>query len=190
MVGRITTTPIVTIRSTVATVGRVLIGAVLGVTAVAALAGAPGDASPTAAADARFAALMVPHHEAGIALDDLALRRTDDVRVRHLAFEMNSYQGRELDDLRDLAGDAAPGPAHPDGMPSPTELADLATRTGADFDRAFLTLMIRHHEGAVTMAERDGRAGTGAGVRAMADTLVRVQTDQLSRMRDLLAELG
>lgn len=142
-------------------------------------------------ADARWAAMMVPHHEAGLALDDAALRRTDDVRVRRLAFEMNAYQGRELEELRTLAA-AAPAHDHPEpaGMPTAAELASLETLEGTDFDRAFLTLMIRHHEGAVAMATAEGRAGTSARVRAMADAVVRVQTDQLDRMRVLLSELG
>ena len=155
----------------------------------AAGAVACGDA-PVRAADAHFAAMMVPHHEAGIALDDAALRRTDDVRVRHLAFEMNSYQGRELDDLRALAGHATGPPMVPMGMPTAAELAELETLRGEAFDRAFLTVMIRHHEGAVAMAELDGRAGTGPGIRRLADALIAVQNDQLARMRALLNELG
>lgn len=161
----------------------------VGAVGLAGGAVACGDAH-VRAADAHFAAMMVPHHEAGIALDDAALRRTDDVRVRHLAFEMNAYQGRELDDLRALATHATGPPMTPMGMPTANELAGLESLRGAAFDRAFLTIMIRHHEGAVVMAERDGRAGTSAAVRRLAEVLVIAQTDQLTRMRALLSELG
>jgi uncharacterized protein (DUF305 family) len=179
---------IVTIRRAVATVGRLIVTG-LAVSGLATGATACGGA-PVRVADAHWAAMMVPHHEAGIALDDAALRRTDDVRVRHLAFEMNSYQGRELDDLRALAAHATGPPMAPTGMPTAAELADLESRRGEAFDLAFLTLMIRHHEGAVTMAERDGHAGTSAGVRRLADGVAAVQRDQLARMRALLSELG
>ena len=130
---------------------------------------------------------MVPHHLVGIALDDAALRRTDDVRVRHLAFEMNAYQGRELDALRTLAAGHDAGHPSPLGMPTDAELAGLERLSGAAFDGAFLTLMIRHHEGAVAMAGSEGRAGTSAAVRRLADAVVRVQTAQLDRLRALLA---
>lgn len=185
----ITTTTIVTIRRTVATVGRTFLRVALLAGTLLAGTVACGDPPPRAA-DAHWAAMMVPHHEAGIALDDAALRRTDDVRVRNLAFEMNGYQGRELDDLRALAVRSTAPPMTPLGMPAPAELAGLETLVGPTFDRAFLTLMIRHHEGAVTMAQRDGHAGTSAEVRRQADSLARVQTDQLARMRALLSELG
>ena len=144
-----------------------------------------GSGGGPSVADVRWASMMVPHHTAGIALDDLALARTDDVRVRHLAFEMNGYQGGELDELRRLAGgvDASEMAL---GMPTAAEMADLRGRSGPDFDRQFLTLMIRHHEGALAMA---GAPGTSAKARRVADTLVAVQTEQLARMRALLVEL-
>ena len=150
------------------------------------LAAACGSGGRPTAADVHWASMMAQHHTAGIALDDMALARTDDVRVRHLAFEMNGYQGRELDELRSLAGGADASDMAL-GMPTEDEMADLAARRGADFDRQFLTLMIRHHEGALAMA---GAPGTSAKVRRVADTLVAVQTEQLARMRALLAELG
>jgi uncharacterized protein (DUF305 family) len=136
-------------------------------------------------ADIHWASMMVPHHEAGITLDDLALTRTDDVRVRHLAFEMNGYQGGELDELRRLARGAPSDMAV--GMPTAAEMADLAERHGPGFDRQFLTLMIRHHEGALAMA---GAPGASARVHRLAATLVTVQTEQLARLRALLAEIG
>jgi uncharacterized protein (DUF305 family) len=40
------------------------------------------------------------------------------------------------------------------GMATPEQLARLATLRGAEFDRFFLELMIRHHQGALTMVER------------------------------------
>jgi uncharacterized protein (DUF305 family) len=130
---------------------------------------------------------MVPHHEAGIALDDLALARTDDVRVRHLAFEMNGYQGDELTTLRRIAGGVArPDDAH--GMPTAAELDELARLRGPSFDRRFLTAMIRHHEGAVAMAGH--LDGASDEVRRLAATIVTAQTAQLERMRALLTELG
>ena len=146
-----------------------------------------GCADSATAADAHWAAMMVPHHTAGIALDDLALARTDDVRVRHLAFEMNGYQGAEQDELRRLAGNAHTS-TMATGIPTAAEMEDFGTRTGVDFDRTFLALMIRHHEGALAMT---AAATLSAGVRhRLADDLVTVQTAQLARMQALFTELG
>ena len=143
------------------------------------------------AGDASWAAMMVPHHLAGVALDELALRRTDDVRVRQLAFQMNGYQGRELDELRRLAASAPPGdyPGMAVGMPATTELDALGRLSGADFDRTFLTLMIRHHEGAVAMSAPEADHAATTAARRLADRVVTVQRRQLDEMRALLSAL-
>ena len=39
------------------------------------------------------------------------------------------------------------------GMASPEQMAELAAASGTDFDRLFLQLMIKHHEGALKMVE-------------------------------------
>ncbi len=51
----------------------------------------------------------------------------------------------------DHAAHAAPGGMK--GMATPEQMAALAAANGTDFDRLFLTLMIKHHEGAVEMVE-------------------------------------
>ena len=190
-------------------------------TAIAALAIVTGSAlaGPGCApargpnpADVAFATTMVPHHEMGITLDELAVAGAADVRVRRVAFEMNSYQGPELDQLRKWArtwgGATSPGtgttadamsrpmtapPADPMtgpmGMPGLGQLDRLRAATGPAFDTLFLTLMIAHHEGAVSMAQHEHAAGSDRRAVAMAGRIATVQERQLAAMRSLLAEL-
>ena len=205
----ISTTQIVTIPERFATLGAATVRA----TAVAGRLGAAfalvtvlaagcARVSGHSAVDAAFAAAMVPHHEMGLTLDQLAEAGAEDVRVRRLAFEMNGYQGSELDQLRSWTtawggGMAAmhqgPDGSRPDGamgMPGATDLATLAASRGPAFDRLFLTLMITHHEGAVTMADHEVGAGRNGAAVALAGRIARVQRSQLAAMRSLLAELG
>jgi uncharacterized protein (DUF305 family) len=152
------------------------------------------------AADTAFAVGMVPHHEMGITLDEIAVAGADDVRVRRIAFEMNTYQGPELDELRQWAGDwgsgmamthatSDPGAA-PVGMPTDADLARLRASEGPTFDRLFLNLMITHHEGAVTMADDEVGNGSNKAAVAAAVRIARVQRSQLAAMQSLLAALG
>jgi hypothetical protein len=48
---------------------------------------------------------------------------------------------------------AAPGAHRMKGMATPEQMAALAAANGTEFDRQFLMLMIKHHEGAVEMVE-------------------------------------
>jgi uncharacterized protein (DUF305 family) len=79
------------------------------------------------------------------------------------------------------------------GMLSPEQLDELSRARGADFDRLFLSYMIQHHQGAVTMV-RDLFAQDGA---ALDDTIFKlasdIQVDQITeidRMQWMLDQMG
>ena len=72
-----------------------------------------------------------------------------------------------------------------DGMLSEDEMADLRVATGSVFDRLFLEGMIKHHEGAIDMAEMviDSRK---ADVAALAKAIIEAQRTEISTMKELL----
>jgi uncharacterized protein (DUF305 family) len=115
-----------------------------------------GTADP---ADATFAQMMIPHHEQAIEMARLAPSRSTDPEVLALAREIEAAQQPEIDLMTRwlIAWGADVAFDHSDhdmaGMASDGDLATLAASTGGGFDRRFLTLMIAHHEGALTMAE-------------------------------------
>lgn len=89
-----------------------------------------------------------------------------------------------------------PTPGHDHTMPGMIDehrMGLLATSQGETFDRLFLTLMIEHHEGAVTMV-RDLFASDGAGqdeeIFRFASDVHADQVIEVARMRLLLASLG
>jgi uncharacterized protein (DUF305 family) len=85
------------------------------------------------------------------------------------------------------AGDPRHPPLH--GMLSPAELAALAAANGPEFDRLFLTFMIRHHEGALAMVEELFAAG-GGHTADMFQLVSHIDSDQrieIARMYGLLA---
>ncbi|MEQ4546353.1 DUF305 domain-containing protein, partial [Nocardioides kribbensis] len=58
-----------------------------------------------------------------------------------------------------------------------------------DFDRLFLTDMIRHHEGAVTMAEAVLADGSDQRVNEIATEISAGQTAEIERLEVLLDRL-
>lgn len=59
----------------------------------------------------------------------------------------------------------------------------LAGKTGDSFDRAFLTEMIVHHEGAVDMAQSALKAAGHDEIKAMANDIISAQTREISQMK-------
>jgi uncharacterized protein (DUF305 family) len=73
-------------------------------------------------------------------------------------------------------------------MATPEEMARLAAAQGAEFDRMFLEMMIRHHEGALVMVAELFAAG-GAQESQMYQIASDVDADQrmeIDRMRAML----
>lgn len=65
-----------------------------------------------------------------------------------------------------------------DGM-----MAGLAGKTGDDFDKAFLTGMIAHHEGAVGMAQEVLKTSTRPELKTMAEGIISAQTKEIEQMK-------
>jgi uncharacterized protein (DUF305 family) len=127
-------------------------------------------------ADVRFAQRMIGHHGQALEMTRLVPGRAARADVRLLAERIEISQRDEIALMRRWlesrgasapapdarhdhhapsagAGQTADGVSPMPGMLSRDEMDRLARAEGATFDRLFLELMIRHHEGAVRMVE-------------------------------------
>lgn len=165
--------------------------------AATALAG-PAGTTPAADhndQDVMFARMMIPHHRQAVEMARLTEGRAADARVARLARRIEAAQAPEI---RTMSGwltawgepvhGESPAPAHHamPGMMSPEDMRRLAGLSGRAFDRAFLTMMIRHHEGAVTMARDELRTGVYEPARRMAASIVAGQSAEITEMKGLL----
>ena len=142
------------------------------------------------AAERAFVGALIPHHHLGQELNGTAAWSAEDVRLRGLVFEMGGYHARELALMERWAGDwdvplAETFPGHLDR----SRVDALTGLTGVDFDTEWLVLMIEHHDGAVALADTQLRDGRMDEARDLAKEVRKVQSDELAKMRTLLAEL-
>jgi uncharacterized protein (DUF305 family) len=89
-----------------------------------------------------------------------------------------------------------PGMEHPmlmPGMLTPGQLAQLDSARGPEFDRLFLTFMVQHHRGAITMVGQllaaQGAAQDGQVFR-FANDVYADQTTEIDRMNRMLDRLS
>lgn len=59
----------------------------------------------------------------------------------------------------------------------------LEGKNGSDFDAAFLSEMIMHHEGAVLMAQAALASSTRPEIRTMAEAIISAQTEEIAQMK-------
>ncbi|MET0887566.1 MAG: DUF305 domain-containing protein [Mycetocola sp.] len=146
-------------------------------------------------ADVMFAQMMVPHHEQAVEMSDMLLAKDGiDQQVADLATEIKEAQQPEIDQLNEWltqwgAEPAMSGMSHGDGMMSADDMAALESASGAEASKLFLEQMISHHQGAIAMAQDEVDNGENADAQKMAATIVSTQTDEISRMQDLLGSL-
>lgn len=62
--------------------------------------------------------------------------------------------------------------------------------TGKDFNRAFLSMMIPHHQGAIDMAEMELKMGKDAKVKQWARKIIQDQKKEIAEMQKLLTSQG
>jgi uncharacterized protein (DUF305 family) len=144
--------------------------------------GAPGEPSrtlpsstrptapPLVAADVEFMQGMIMHHTQAVVMTAMIESHTENKQVRALGAKISSSQSDEIRFMQrwlaargqrlsmsmpgmpdmDMSGKPmAPMP----GMLTPEQMDALSKARGAEFDRLFLTGMIQHHGGALTMVK-------------------------------------
>ena len=141
--------------------------------------------------DIMFAQMMIPHHEQAITMADLALDPSAKAsgQVRDFAKDIKDAQDLEIQTMEGWLEDwDAPtanssGMDHGSGMMTQEEMSKLESATGAEFDKQWLTLMIKHHQGAVTMAEQVLTTTEDDAVERMAKAIVKAQKAEIKAMQ-------
>ena len=170
-----------------------------------ALEGAGDTTSSTGAAeehndaDVAFAQGMIPHHAQAIEMADMALERGESADVKRLAGEIKAAQGPEIEKMRGWlkawgepekpeADHSSMGDDGKDStMMSESEMGELEAASGAELDRKFLEMMIRHHRGAIAMAETEVADGKFADALALAREIIETQQAEITTMEKLLS---
>ncbi|HEY5820409.1 MAG TPA: DUF305 domain-containing protein [Propionibacteriaceae bacterium] len=156
-------------------------------------------AGPHNDADIMFATMMIPHHTQAIEMSDLLVSKTGvDPKVADLATRIKAAQGPEVDQMNGwLAGWRADpstgsmgGMDHGggDGMMTQTDMDALKDADAEQATQLFLTGMVRHHEGAVQMAETELDEGSNSDAKKLAEAIITAQNTEIAEMNKLLAE--
>ncbi|WP_274560816.1 DUF305 domain-containing protein [Streptomyces spiramyceticus] len=151
------------------------------------------------AADVTFAKGMIPHHRQAVEMAELAETRAQSAEVKKLAGEIKKAQDPEIktlsgwltswgEDVPKADESAEHGGHSMTGMMTPEEMDELEESSGKAFDTAFMEMMIKHHEGAIEMAETEQADGAYKPAKDMAGDIIASQSAEITRMNKLLGK--
>jgi len=150
------------------------------------------------AADVMFAQMMIPHHAQAVEMSDTILAKKDmPAAVTDMAGKIKEAQAPEIEKMTAwLAGWNMPAMGSSehtghgmDGMLGEAELEKLKDAQGTEAAKLYLTQMIAHHEGAVTMAKTEIAQGQNPEALQLGKDIVSAQEKEIQEMKDLLAGL-
>jgi uncharacterized protein (DUF305 family) len=144
------------------------------------------------AGDVMFAQMMIPHHEQAVEMAEIALGKPDaSSQVRELATAIKQAQDPEIQTMTgwlEKWGASTPmgGMDHGgtgSGMMSDADMQALQQADGKAFDQKWTSMMLAHHEGAIVMARQVLGTTADPDVKALADAVVKAQTEEITKMK-------
>ncbi|MGW5723351.1 DUF305 domain-containing protein [Amycolatopsis sp. NPDC003865] len=153
--------------------------------------------------DIAFAQQMVQHHSQAIDMAKLVPSRSTNPKVIDLASRIEKAQGPEIQQMQGWLSTwgapatssmpSMPGMDHGSmgsmpGMMSEADMQKLEQAKGAEFDKMWLDMMIKHHQGAVEMAKTELSKGGNADAKALAQKIIDAQQAEITEMQGLLSQ--
>lgn len=146
-------------------------------------------------ADVSFVQGMIPHHSQAVEMATVALEKSSNPTIVDLATRIQAAQDPEIEQMRgwlttwgqkEMSSDME-GMDHgsAEGMMDDSEMTALNAAEGVKFDTLFVDMMIRHHQGAIAMANTVLSEGTDPGVRTLAEAIITTQESEIAEMQGL-----
>lgn len=147
--------------------------------------------------DKQFIEQMIPHHESAIAMAKLALQKTKHDEVKTLANNIITSQTAEINTMKqwykDWYGTDVPTVStnHMWGggmMNSQTSTDELSA--ASEFDKAFLSQMIEHHQMAVMMANMLNISTDRPEMKKLGNDIITAQNKEIGDMQQWQQQWG
>jgi uncharacterized protein (DUF305 family) len=173
-----------------------------------ASATASGQQSPHNQADIGFAQQMIPHHTQAVDMAAMVPGHTANPKILDLAARIQKAQQPEIAQMTGWLtawgataiatmpgmsdGHFMPGMGGTGAMPgmmSDQDMTALGQVKDAEFDRMWLQMMIRHHQGAVQMATTELAQGSNSDAKTLAQAIIAAQQAEITEMHALLDQV-
>lgn len=154
--------------------------------------------------DLRFLDMMLMHHADGVKMAQMGVDKAQNAGVKALAEKMAAGQQKDIEEMQKMRDSHFSGQPKQEMMMvkrremtmqmmekmAQEDMQKLEAATGAEFDRTFLDVFLKHHQMALDMSKEETSKGKDAEVKKKAREIIAVQTKEMGEMRRLKNQVG
>jgi len=157
--------------------------------ASAAFAGAPASDKAAARYEVTFLKSMIDHHAMAVEMAELCMTRAIHEELRSMCEQIAAAQTREIQQMQSWLQDWYGITYEPQmTRQEMREMEQLSSLSGADFEVAFMEMMIRHHMGAIREASKCVESAEHEELRTLCENIITTQAAEIEQMRTWLCQ--
>lgn len=128
---------------------------------------------------------MIPHHQEAIDTSKIVLAQTQDPELKQFTQDVIDAQSKEVTQMKGWLNSwfNEEYVTNSNYMPM---MGDLSRFEGKDLDKMYVEGMIRHHQGAIDMAQKVLTLAPRPEIKKMADDIISVQQTEVNTLQQWL----
>lgn len=154
--------------------------------------------------DKQFLDMMLMHHADGVKMAQMGVDKAQNAKVKALAEKMVAGQQKDIEEMQKMRDEHFSGQAKAEMMTvkgremtmemmmkmAQEDMQKLEAASGAEFDRTFLDVFMKHHQMAIDMSKEETSKGKDAEVKKKAREIITKQTKEMAEMKRLKAQVA
>lgn len=154
--------------------------------------------------DLQFLDMMLIHHSDGVKMSQMGIDKAQNADVKALAEKMNTGQQKDIAEMEKMREEHFSGQPKAEMMMvkgrkmtmemmskmAEEDMQKLEKASGAEFDRVFLGVFMKHHQMAIDMSKEETGKGKDAEIKKKAREILMVQTKELGEMKRLKTKVA
>lgn len=153
------------------------------------IASAPAPSPATANFEVRFMTDMIDHHQMAIEMAQICVQKAVHEELRSMCQNIIATQSREIQQMQSWLQQWYGITYQPTMRPGDQKMLErLASLSGAEFEIAFMEMMIKHHEKAIKEARHCLDKAAHAELRELCEDIITTQSAEIAQLQTWLCQ--
>ena len=153
------------------------------------IASAPAPSQSVSNFEIKFMTDMIDHHHMAVMMAEMCIAKAIHPELRSLCENIRAAQMAEIEEMQGWLQDWYGITYEPVMKPGDERMMErLASLTGAEFEIAFMEMMIKHHEKAIKEGRHCLDKAYHTELRELCENIIRTQSAEIAQMQTWLCQ--